>query len=269
MSLKMAIVQKMLRLVPGDLINKVFISKYGAHFIKLYSGLSSGEKPKVYRIFGDVFIEIDLSKDGERAIPLNAYEPHTTKKFLSLIKEGDVVFDVGAWIGYYTVLAAKMVGPTGRVIAIEASGDNLNRLARNVEINGYKNVKLINSAVGIEESIGSLTQGPGSLYHKVLKEASETATKIDTLDNIIKGDDLHVKLMILDVEGFEFFALKGAENSLKNGLIENLICEVHPNHLRENGVDDKILLELLKETGYTSSIIDNMNSVYHIHAKRK
>ena len=71
------------------------------------------------------------------------------------IKKGDVVIDIGAHIGYYTVLFAKLVGPKGKVFAFEASPTNFEILKKNVNVNGYQNVTLNNKAVSDKD--GKLT----------------------------------------------------------------------------------------------------------------
>jgi hypothetical protein len=75
------------------------------------------------------------------------YEPETTAVFLSLITDGDVVVDLGAHVGYYTLLAARRVGPEGRVFAFEPNPDNFRLLVKNIESNLYSNVIPVQKAV--------------------------------------------------------------------------------------------------------------------------
>ena len=75
------------------------------------------------------------------------YEPYETELFKKLIKSGMVVVDIGANIGYYTLLAAKLVGNNGRVYAFEPEPTNYRFLIKNIELNRYKNIKLIQKAV--------------------------------------------------------------------------------------------------------------------------
>ncbi|HYZ49523.1 MAG TPA: hypothetical protein VE593_01445, partial [Nitrososphaeraceae archaeon] len=85
----------------------------------------------MYKIYNGILIEVDLSKPAERAIPFDAYEPTVTQKFLAIMKEGDVIFTVGAWIGYYVLLAA---GKANHIVAIEPDEKNCQRIRRNVEL---------------------------------------------------------------------------------------------------------------------------------------
>ena len=75
------------------------------------------------------------------------YEPFITAFVKDMIKEGDIVIDIGAHIGYYTLLFSKLVGKTGKVFAFEAHPDNFTLLKQNVETNGYTNVVVENKAV--------------------------------------------------------------------------------------------------------------------------
>ncbi len=74
---------------------------------------------------------------------IGEYEPETTDLFVSLLHEGDVVVDIGAHIGYYTLLAARTVGKDGKVFAFEPDPDNYALLVKNVEMNGYNNVTAV------------------------------------------------------------------------------------------------------------------------------
>lgn len=70
------------------------------------------------------------------------------------LKPGDVFVDVGANIGYFSLLASKLVGPGGRVVAIEASPEVFDLLRRNLELNKAHNVRAVNVAISDRE--GSL-----------------------------------------------------------------------------------------------------------------
>ena len=133
----MALLDRILHLIPGKVLESLYYSKFGDIFVSLYEHLNKNENLKVHKIFGDLLMEIDLSKPVERAIPFNAYEPAITKRFLNTLKEGDVVFDVGAWIGYHTLLAARKAKT---VVAIEPDATNRQRLKMNLDLNGFSNV---------------------------------------------------------------------------------------------------------------------------------
>lgn len=75
------------------------------------------------------------------------FEPLETALFERLVKPGRTVLDIGAHIGYFTLLFARGIGPTARVIAFEAAPANLRLLSKNLQINRYSNGMLANSSV--------------------------------------------------------------------------------------------------------------------------
>jgi FkbM family methyltransferase len=242
----MNILNLMLRLIPGTLLEHIYYSKFRNMLLPLYDYINKNETFKTYRIFKDILIEVNISKPAERAIPFNAYEPTITKKFLDILKEDYVVFDVGAWIGYYTVLAAKKAG---KVIAIEPNKDNYQRIRRNVNLNQFSNVTTFNIAVGEKPSQGILIEETSSSTHKIVSEGDGNTVEIESLDNMINKLGIQeINMLIIDIEGYEYFALRGLENSLLDRAVKNLICEIHPDFIKEwNGLSENDVINLLSE----------------------
>jgi hypothetical protein len=78
-----------------------------------------------------------------------------------------------------------------------------------------------------------------------------------------------INMLIMDIEGYEYFALRGLENSLLDRAVKNLICEIHPDFIKEwNGLSENDVINLLSECGYKVNRIEkSVNSrPYHIHA---
>jgi FkbM family methyltransferase len=261
---------KMLHLIPGWLLEKMYYSRLAKIVFPFYEYFTKNETLKLYKIYDKILIEVDLSKPAERAIPFDAYEPKVTQKFLAIIKENDVVFDVGAWIGYYVLLGAKKAK---RVIAIEADDKNCQRIRRNLELNGFSNVTVMNVAAGDKSSYANILEGPGSSMHKVHEVSWEQigkTVKVETLDDIISNLRItEINILVMDTEGYEYFALKGLGNSLRTHIVKNVICEIHPSILTEHGVSKNDVLNLFYEYGYL--VNDLQESVtshpYHIHAR--
>lgn len=87
------------------------------------------------------------SKDSLRLSIHGIYEPLETELAKKEVKKGNVVLDIGANIGYYTLIFAKLVGEDGKVFAFEPDPTNFALLKKNVEMNGYKNVMFVQKAV--------------------------------------------------------------------------------------------------------------------------
>jgi FkbM family methyltransferase len=160
-------------------------------------------------------------------------------------KEGDVVVDVGAHIGRYTIIASKQVGPNGKVIAIEAEPRNFEMLNRNIKLNRLANVMTLNYAATSKEAKIRLYLPAGDIFTKyntiisnwmwVRPEDKFVEVNGNTLDNLLQQIGLRqVNWIKIDVEGAEFEVLKGANNLLLNNKDIVLLVEVHgsPNDYR-------------------------------------
>ena len=231
--------------------------------------MTKRENLKVHRIFGDLLIEADLSKPVERAIPFGAYEPAITKTFLNIVKEGSIVFDVGAWIGYHTLLAARKAE---KVVAIEPDLINCQRISKNLDLNGFSNVTILNMAVGNGSSSGVLLEAPISPMNRIVEKGTGNAVRIEPLDKIIDELEIHkIDLIIMDIQGYEYFAIQGLQNSLSRSIVNNLICEIHPRELKENGITDNDVINILSEYKYEINKLKKTeasdDSVYYIYAK--
>ncbi|MDA4122806.1 MAG: FkbM family methyltransferase [Thaumarchaeota archaeon] len=148
------------------------------------------------------------------------------------IMPGDVVLDVGAHIGSFTLKAAKEVGPEGRVVSFEPSSENFKLLTLNVNSNDYKNAKLFNVAVGSGPGTAKLHLGNRKGTNSLLSDAGAENVGIEevpirTLDSV--ADELKlskVSFVKIDVEGFELEVLKGARNVLSSSH-PSLAMETH------------------------------------------
>ncbi len=110
-----------------------------------------------------------LDKKDVLGLSINGvYEPLETKLVRKEVKKSDVVLDIGANIGYYTLILAKLVGKKGRVFAFEPDPTNFALLKKNISINGYKNVILVPKAVAGKTRRGNTCDG---------RQRSDTDTK--------------------------------------------------------------------------------------------
>ena len=136
---------------------------------------------------------------------LGWYEKPCVEFVASLIRPGMVAFDVGADVGYYTLLLARGVGPKGRVIAFEPNPFNLTYLKEHLRLNKIGNVEIVEAAVSDREGVAFFS-GEGAMG-----KLSQTGapTKIVQLDNYPRPDFIK-----MDIEGEETAALHGSANIL-------------------------------------------------------
>src|ERR687885_2194937 len=154
-------------------------------------------------------------------------------------KQGDIVVDVGAHMGKYTIIASKQVGQNGKVIAIEAHPGNYEMLNRNIELNGLTNVTTLNYAVYSKETkIKLFLPGEKSnrtIYNTLISTRATDEEKFvevnaDTLDDLLQNNGIShtdINWVKIDVEGAELEVLKGADSIMSNSKNITLLIEVH------------------------------------------
>jgi FkbM family methyltransferase len=171
------------------------------------------------------------SSGGFPSRALGYVEPEVQKVLAELLGPGDVFYDVGANIGYFTVIGARLVGPAGRVVAVEPQPEAVRRLQHNVAINGFDNVTVVEAAVDNEEGEGDLMVSHegilewAALEHSPAPEVPSIRVRVTTLDRI-RADQPAPKLVKLDVEGAESRALVGMRELLRRDK-PPIVCEVH------------------------------------------
>jgi FkbM family methyltransferase len=152
-------------------------------------------------------------------------------------KEGDIVVDVGAHYGRYTIISSKRVGINGKVIAIEAHPGNFDILNRNIQLNRLTNVVPLNYAVYSQRRKIKLYLPDEELgytiYNTIMVNRANPGDNFvevnaDTLDNILQLNRIkQVNWVKIDVEGAELEVIKGATNVLSNSKDISLLLEVH------------------------------------------
>jgi FkbM family methyltransferase len=175
-----------------------------------------------------------------------------------LLRKGDTVVDVGANIGYNTLYAARCVGPTGRVYAIEPAQDNLAVLYQNLFANRLRNVVVLPYAAsstheikqfflrGDVSAVNSMFQD--NFYHPVTSTVEVYAAPLDELVQITPH------LVKIDVEGGELEVLQGMSRILASPRL-NLIVEWHATLQQTAGHDADALPRRLLELGFHLSVV--------------
>ena len=145
---------------------------------------------------------------------LGSYEADKQRLFARTVQPGSTVFDIGAHVGFYSLLASSRVGPAGRVFAFEPMPRNLASLREHLRINGVTNVTVIEKAVADAAGVAAFTAA-GSSQEGHLLPGGELRIETVALDDLIARDQLPVPdLLKIDVEGAEMRVLGGAKNLL-------------------------------------------------------
>lgn len=209
----------------------------------------------VKNLFGDPMYLDRLNTLGLR--DGKVYEPFEIELVRHLVKEGDTAIDIGAMIGCYTLVFAKLVGETGRVFAFEPELENYRILKKNIEINGYKNTKLAYMAVSDTDGEAKLYVNDGNLgMHTLGIRKGEKAINVRTvrLDTCFRKSG-RIDFIKMDIQGAEGLALKGMEEILQRNKQIKLIMEYSQTEYEGTG-DAKECLRILIKYGFKIFEID-------------
>ncbi len=168
------------------------------------------------------------------------YEPTTFDFLRKHCRPGDIVLDIGAHFGLFSVVMARRVAPTGRVFSFEPTALTRQVLTETVRLNGYSHIVQIRTEA-VTHSTGTMTfYETGDIVSNANSLArtnrSQTTTTVPTvsIDNFVRANSISVRCMKIDVEGAELDALRGARQTLQ-------LCRpamhlsLHPNALQQTG----------------------------------
>jgi len=190
-----------------------------------------------------------------------AYESEVTKLFGAVLREGDFCVDGGAGVGYYTLLASKLVGglngALGRVESFEPHFRNFQKVQANIKLNKLTNVNVVNRPLW-DRNYQNLTLHSGvhtglSSLEPCADEVFKASCKSLTLDSwCIAGQ--HCRLLKLDIEGAELHALKGAEWMLREG-VDFICCEINEPALARFHTNQMELRDYMVSFGYSTFLL--------------
>ena len=207
-----------------------------------------------------LFIRLDDWVIGARIALRRSYEAHVARVVRDLLHPGMHVLDLGANIGYYTLLAATRVGPTGHVTAFEPDSGNIKLLARSVAANGLLNVTLFPCAVAAETSALRLIMDDSNGHLASPETTGGQRVQAVTLDRLL-GTSFRVDVIKMDIEGAEGLALAGMTRLIaaQRPLI---ICEFSPPalHTVSRHAPERFLAHL-RDLGYELFVIDQRDGV--------
>ena len=181
--------------------------------------------------------------------------------------QGSVIIDAGANIGLYSIIGSRLVGEAGKIYSFEPSKENFNLLLKNIELNEVENIVPIN--MGLGDKIGEtliLTQNleNGDAEKYILKSENKInkpdiglkktqlsePIALDTLDNfLLKKNIKKVDFLKIDVEGYEHYIFKGAENLLKNNPEIIILFECADHFAKRAGSSQAEVFTFLKNLG--------------------
>jgi FkbM family methyltransferase len=217
----------------------------------------AAKPPLVAEVLGHRMLLHEAGRDRYISTSLSAagvMEPLETELIASLVRPGDTVLDLGANIGYYTLLAARVVGPSGCVYAFEPDPVNFALLRQNVAANGYRNVVLCPLAVsdrcGDAQLFLSTTNAGDHQLFASAEGRQSVAAKVVTLDSYFEKYPGRIDLIKMDIQGCECAALAGMRGLLARQSRLALLTEFWPRGLRLAGTSAQAYLDLLQDFGF-------------------
>jgi FkbM family methyltransferase len=154
-----------------------------------------------------------IPEAGPHGCWLGTYEHQLQRTIKRLLKAGDTFFDVGANAGFYTLLAARLVGDHGRVVAIEPLPANLHRLQQHLSLNAVHNAVVVAAAAAESSGSGHLAEAESPLMGSLAPTG--VAVAIRALDDLVEELPTAAPHLIkIDVEGAESRVLDGARELL-------------------------------------------------------
>jgi FkbM family methyltransferase len=195
------------------------------------------------------------AQGGNAGFALGTSEPDVQLAFSALLADGQVVYDVGAASGFYTVMAARRVGVQGRVIAFEPRPDNAGRVRYNADLNAFSHVETLELAVSDREGAERFSLGAdanrGGLTAQHSDPLGSPAIEVRTasIDQLVGERTIPAPHVVkMDIEGAEVEALRGARRTLTEHR-PILLIELHG---RGPEVE-----ELLLAHGYVSKVVED------------
>jgi FkbM family methyltransferase len=197
-----------------------------------------------------------------RDIADGSYEPAETAVMRRLIAPGMSVLDIGANIGYYTLLFANLVGPEGKVHAFEPAPKALRLLRKNINANTLTNVIVHACAAGADITeerlyLNDYNAGDNRIYKSDGMES--VAITVRTIDSLVP-ENQRVDFIKMDVQGYEWHVIRGAKRIIE-GDRPSIVLEFSPRGIARCGGSAKDLLRYLEHRGYSfEEILENEDS---------
>ncbi len=235
----------------GDVTNALLLSyEYEQKKVNQQRVLVDIKKFKMYAMKSDAEV-------GRRIIESKTYEPHVTNILAEILSSGDVFLDLGANIGYFSLLAASIVQATGKVISFEPNIQNLQLLYASILENRLENIIVYPFAASDSTRIMKLTSFGSNGF---LETPQSSSTNAQFLQSVIVDEWLQNEerfdVVKMDIEGYEPLALRGMDRIVRKHK-PVIITEFSPWHIkRRTQIDPQEYLRHLSEYGYDLHIIE-------------
>jgi len=220
---------------------------------------------KTFRMGFDVSRPVHATIYHDITLNRIPYEPEVVNILTEMLQPGDTFVDIGAHIGWFTLLGAKIVGPFGRVLSIEPNFSNYRYLKRHLEINDLNGsvrshrVALHSKTKKTKLYLNADNDGGHALWPvwnhpfncKSAKKRKTIKIQTTTLDDLCDKEKVsRIKLVKIDTEGSEGEILKGASDLLSNKRIRHIVMEINDFGLRQMKTNNDEIIAFMDGYGY-------------------
>lgn len=203
---------------------------------------------------------------GAHILKSKSYEPHVTTVVKDLLKEGDVFLDIGANVGYFTMLASSLVKSSGKVIAFEPNPQNLQLIYTSMLESNIGNVDIYPYAVSDKKAILRFTtvgSNGGVVTDSSKAQQYYFLVPAIVADEVLASEE-KINLIKIDIEAHEPFAIRGMEKLIRK-LKPKIITEFHPWAMKLNNLEaPEAYLKQLFDFGYQISIIEPSGRLFRV-----
>lgn len=220
-------------------------------------------KPKTVNVLGmKLYVNPEDKVLSDSLIQDGVWEALETKYVTGIIKKGWTVLDVGANIGYYTLIFSKLVGETGKVFAFEPDPENFALLKRNVEENFCKNVVLVKKALSnitgkTKLFIDEENKGDHKTYDTRDGRKSIIVDSV-SLDDFFINFKGKINFIKIDIQGGECLAFLGMKKLLSKQKNISIISEYWPYGLSNSGINPQDYIMQLRKSCFSLFQLDKI-----------
>lgn len=253
------------RMLPIRLALRLFEMDYNRLMMRLLNTQRNFDESIVHQVerqFWFGAMRLDLAKPTQRSLYFeHEYEKHVTRCLETYLKPGETFIDVGAHVGYYSLMASRLVGTEGQVVSFEPNQENFVRLCGHVKLNDVRNIRPLNLAVsdkgGLREFfVNPFNDGGHSLqsfdgYEALRKVRVESISLDEFVEKQLGGKA--IEFVKIDVEGHQLNVLRGMQRILRRSM-PKIILEMSETDRGNNDV-----FQLLESQGYQYCRLDNSN----------
>jgi FkbM family methyltransferase len=244
-------------------LNKFPLRDGKAYFYeRWHQGLTPEDRYATVKLAGGFRMKLDLADPEQLKVYFygHYHERYEAELIRRLLDRGEAFWDLGANVGYFSLVAAAALQNRGQIVAFEPGATAYQNLADNISLNPFTNIRLFNLAVAAKEGearlylSGDIADSSASLFGAASGGAGQEVVQTVSLDNFLAAQGLKPPDFIkMDVEGAELAALQGARGLISGSSPPLLLMEMEEKNLVAAGASRAAIQELLSGLGYRAA----------------